>query len=98
MADTRGPGLADKVAFLRRTDAYPDPVARVDAIETHMSWVFLADGWAYKLKKPVRHEFLDFSTPEARRLDCEAEGRLNPSPAPRVYGGSVAPNWGATGG
>jgi len=98
MADTRGPGLADKVAFLRRTDAYPNPVARVDAIETHMSWVFLADGWAYKLKKPVRHEFLDFSTPEARRLDCEAEVRLNRSLAPDVYVGIVALNWGATGG
>jgi aminoglycoside phosphotransferase family enzyme len=83
------PGLAEKVAFLRRADAYPVPVARVDAIETHMSWVFLADGWAYKLKKPVRHDFLDFSTREARRTDCEAEVRLNRRLAPDVYVGVV---------
>jgi aminoglycoside phosphotransferase family enzyme len=79
------PKLADKVAFLRRSEAYPDPVARVDAIETHMSWVFLADGRAYKLKKPVRYDFLDFSTREARRIDCEAEVRLNSRLAPEVY-------------
>ncbi len=77
--------LADKVAFLRRGDAYPDPVARVDAIETHMSWVFLADGRVYKLKKPVRYDFLDYSTREARRIDCEAEVRLNSRLAPEVY-------------
>jgi aminoglycoside phosphotransferase family enzyme len=83
------PGLAEKVAFLRRADVYPVPVARVDAIETHMSWVFLADGRAYKLKKPVRHDFLDFSTREARRADCEAEVQLNRRLAPDVYVGVV---------
>ena len=66
---------------------------RVDAVETHMSWVFLADGWAYKLKKPVRYQFLDFSTPEARRLDCEEEVRLNRRLAPDVYIGIVPLTW-----
>lgn len=83
------PELAEKVAFLRRAAAYPGRAARVDAIETHMSWVFLADGRAYKLKKPVRHDFLDFSTPDARRSDCEAEVRLNRRLAPDVYVGVV---------
>jgi aminoglycoside phosphotransferase family enzyme len=81
------------VAFLRRPEAYADRVDRVDAIETHMSWVFLADGWAYKLKKPVRYEFLDFSTREARRLDCEEEVRLNRRLAPDVYVGTVPLAW-----
>jgi aminoglycoside phosphotransferase family enzyme len=83
------PALREKVAFLCRTQAYPGPVERIDTVETHMSWVFLADGWAYKLKKPVRYEFLDFSTPEARRLDCEEEVRLNRRLAPDVYVGTV---------
>jgi len=86
----RAVGIAEKVACLRRAGAYPDRVAGVEAIETHMSWVFLADGWAYKLKKPVRRDFLDFSTPEARRRDCEAEVRLNRRLAPDVYVGVVA--------
>jgi aminoglycoside phosphotransferase family enzyme len=54
-----------------------------------MSWVFLAGGWAYKLKKPVRYQFLDFSTPVARRRDCEEEVRLNRRLAPDVYVGTV---------
>jgi aminoglycoside phosphotransferase family enzyme len=87
------PALLEKVAFLCRTGAYADRVERVDAIETHMSWVFLADGLAYKLKKPVRYEFLDFSTLEARRLDCEEEVRLNRRLAPDVYVGTVPLAW-----
>ncbi|WP_461579667.1 hypothetical protein [Thiobacillus sp.] len=55
-----------------------------------MSWVFLTDTHAYKLKKPVRYDYLDFSTVEARRLDCEAEVRLNRRLAPDVYLGVVA--------
>ena len=50
-----------------------------------MSWVFLTDLHAYKLKKPVRYEFLDFSTIEARQHDCAEEVRLNRRLAPDVY-------------
>jgi aminoglycoside phosphotransferase family enzyme len=74
-----------KVDFLKRPAAYPDSPAQVVAIETHMSWVFLTEGYAYKLKKPVRYPYLDFSTLEARRLDSEAEVRLNSRLAPAVY-------------
>ncbi len=79
------PGIAAKVAFLRRPDSYPDCPAQVRVVETHMSLVFLTDHHAYKLKKPVRYEFLDFSTVEARRRDCEEELRLNRRLAPSVY-------------
>jgi aminoglycoside phosphotransferase family enzyme len=58
-----------------------------------MSWVFLAGDWAYKLKKPVRYQFLDFSTREARRLDCEDEVRLNRRLAPHVYVEVVPLTW-----
>jgi len=54
-----------------------------------MSWVFLTDKHAHKLKKPVRHAFLDFSTIEARRRNCRAEVRLNNRLAPGVYLGVV---------
>ena len=77
--------LEAKVAFLRRSESYAERPERVEAIETHMSWVFLTGTYAYKLKKPVRHDFLDFSTPELRRADCEEEVRLNRRLAPDVY-------------
>jgi aminoglycoside phosphotransferase family enzyme len=78
-----------KVAFLSRPDAYHHEPRRVDVTETHMSWVFLTDRFAYKLKKPVRYDFLDFSTVEARRRDCDEEVRLNRRLAPDVYLGVV---------
>lgn len=74
-----------KLAFLRQPGAYPERPGQVTAIETHMSWVFLTERHAYKLKKPVRWEFLDFSTIVARRRDCEAELRLNRRLAADVY-------------
>ena len=77
--------LADKVAFLRLTSTYPERPARVEVIETHMSWVFLTDTLVYKLKKPVRFEFLDFSTVEARRRNSENEIQLNQRLAPDIY-------------
>lgn len=81
--------LEAKLGLLARPDAYPEAPSRVDVVETHMSWVFLTDSHAYKLKKPVRYDYLDFSTVEARRLDCEAEVRLNRRLAADVYLGMV---------
>jgi aminoglycoside phosphotransferase family enzyme len=83
------PELAAKLGFLGRPQAYPEATARVDAVETHMSWVFLTDTHAYKLKKPVCYPYLDFSTVEARRRDCEEEVRLNRRLAAEVYLGVV---------
>ena len=73
------------VEHLRRREAYKERPASVELKETHISWVFLTDRFAYKLKKPVRFEFLDFSSPEARRLACEEELRLNARLARGVY-------------
>jgi len=84
-----GMNIGDKVAFLRRPQSYPSGVERVEIIETHMSWVFLAGERVYKLKKPVRRSFLDFSTLEARRLDAEREVRLNRRLADDTYIGVV---------
>lgn len=81
--------LEAKLGLLGRPDAYLEAPSRVEAVETHMSWVFLTDTHAYKLKKPVRYDYLDFSTVEARRLDCEAEVRLNRRLAADVYLGVV---------
>ena len=83
--DKPDPGIEAKVEFLRRPAAYAEAAGHVDVVETHMSWVFLTDRFAYKLKKPVRYEFLDFRELAARRRNCEAEIRLNRRLAPTVY-------------
>jgi aminoglycoside phosphotransferase family enzyme len=77
--------LADKVAFLSRPEVYPHPVDGVVRRETHMSWVFLAGERVYKLKKPVRFPYLDFSTLARREAACRAELTLNRRLAPDVY-------------
>ena len=81
--------ISTKVAFLRQPASYPGHAAGVNVIETHMSWVFLTDRLVYKLKKPVRFEFLDFSTLERRHHDCLEEVRLNRRLAQDVYLGIV---------
>jgi aminoglycoside phosphotransferase family enzyme len=77
--------LGAKVEFLSRADAYPHPAGEVERRETHMSWVFLAGEKVYKLKKPVRFPYLDFSTLARREAACRAELALNRRLAPDVY-------------
>jgi uncharacterized protein len=53
--------------------------------ETHASWVFLAGEHAYKVKKPVRLAFLDYSTLSLRHAACLEEVRVNLELAPGIY-------------
>ncbi|MDO8932395.1 MAG: AAA family ATPase, partial [Rhodocyclaceae bacterium] len=64
---------------------YPQPVATVELLETHISWVLLAGDRAYKIKKPVTLPFLDYGTLDKRQACCEAELRLNRRYAPELY-------------
>jgi aminoglycoside phosphotransferase family enzyme len=77
--------LTTKVAFLRQPKAYLDRPAQVEAIETHRSWVFLTELYAYKLKKPARSPSVDYSTLAARSRYCAEELVLNKRLAPDVY-------------
>jgi len=83
---TAATGSDDSVVELMSdASSYPDHPSSVRIIETHISWVFLTIQYAYKLKKPVQFEFLDFSTPELRHRACLEELRLNRRLAPDVY-------------
>ena len=82
--------LADKIAFLMRGEVYRPSVPNVTRHETHMSQVFLAGERVYKLKKPVRFPYLDFSTLARREAACRAELKLNCRLAPDVYRDVVA--------
>jgi aminoglycoside phosphotransferase family enzyme/predicted kinase len=64
--------------------------APVELIETHASIVFLAAARAWKLKRAVRYDYLDFSTVERRKEMCEAEVRINRRAAPGLYRGVAA--------
>ena len=85
MMITTSPTTQNIVELLQNPRALPNRPSHVETIETHISWVFLTDHRVYKLKKPVRFEFLDFSSPQARRLACEEEVRLNRRLAHKVY-------------
>lgn len=62
----------------------------LEVIETHMSWVYLLGEEVFKLKKPVRHAFLDFTRLDAREAFCREEVRLNARLAPGIYRGLMA--------
>jgi aminoglycoside phosphotransferase family enzyme/predicted kinase len=76
------------IAFLAEPSTHDG--ARVERIDTHASTVFLAGERAYKLKRAVRFDYLDFATSDTRRVHCEAEVRLNRRTAPSLYRGVVA--------
>ncbi len=69
--------------------AYPEDPGSITVMQTHISVVFLTEKWAYKVKKPLKLDFLDFSTLESRKHFCEEEVRLNRVLAPWVYVGVV---------
>ena len=73
------------VRFLSNPRSYPHPAGAVGRRETHVSHVFLAGPFAYKLKKPVTFPFLDASTLARRKRFCELELSLNRRLAPDVY-------------
>jgi aminoglycoside phosphotransferase family enzyme/predicted kinase len=73
------------ISGLLRPGAFPEPVANVERIDTHISTVLLAGAHAYKLRKPLKLGFLDFSTLELRCQDCLEELRLNQRAAPQLY-------------
>jgi uncharacterized protein len=90
------PGQAAVLDFLRSPAAhaaYAGPDARVEMVQTHMSWVFLVGEHVLKLKRPVRYPFLDFTTLPAREFYCREEVRLNARLAPGVYRGVMALRW-----
>ena len=73
------------IASMLKPEVFDHPVANIELIETHISWVILTGGFAYKIKKPVDFGFLNFSTLEKRHDFCEQELNLNRRLAPAIY-------------
>ena len=77
--------IAQLIEALSDPRAYPHAVDQVQICQTHISVVFLAGPFAYKIKKPVLFDFVDFSTLELRRFYCSEEVRLNRRLAGPIY-------------
>ena len=70
---------------LLQPSAYPHEVRAIRLRETHISWVILTGRFAYKVKKPVKLEFLDMTSLSRRHTLCNEELRLNRRLAPDLY-------------
>ncbi|MEI6846640.1 MAG: AAA family ATPase [Chlorobiaceae bacterium] len=73
------------VEALSHPEAYTHTTGTIEVIETHISWIFLTESWAYKVKKPINLGFLDFSTIKKRHYYCKEELRLNRRLCPEIY-------------
>ncbi len=73
------------IDWLATPGAYGVGTGSVERIDTHTSVVFLVGDRAFKLKRAVRFDYLDYSTPERRRHCCLEEVRLNRRTAPQLY-------------
>jgi len=77
------------VTALQNPQIYPEKPVKVDLVRTHISAIFLAGEYVYKVKKPVNFGFLDFTTLEKRKFYCQQEVDLNRRLAGEVYLGVV---------
>ncbi|MBI9073760.1 MAG: AAA family ATPase [Desulfatibacillum sp.] len=85
MAPQAAPHVEQLGEAMTKPAFYPFPVDRVEVHSTHISLVFVAGDFAYKIKKPLNLGFLDFSTLKKRRQACEDELALNRRLAPDIY-------------
>src|SRR6266536_4220126 len=75
----------EKIEKLLLKGRFPESSGRQELIETHISWVLLCDRFVYKIKKPIRYSFLDFSSIEKRKYYCEREIELNKRLTDDIY-------------
>jgi len=76
---------SEQVNNLIREGSIPGNEGKLELIETHISWVILGEEYVFKIKKPVRYSFLDFSSLEKRRFYCEREIELNQRLTEGIY-------------
>jgi len=73
------------ISGLSEPKAYNHEVDDIKRIITGVSVVFLTGNFVYKLNKPLNLGFLDFSTLEKRREQCEKEVKYNSLISPELY-------------
>src|SRR5258707_4230607 len=73
------------IVFLESPASYPHRPTEVCVIQTHISWVFIASPFVFKVKKPVNLGFLDFSTLEKRHYVSQREIEVIRRLCPEIY-------------
>ncbi|MFA4917316.1 MAG: hypothetical protein WC560_11695, partial [Syntrophales bacterium] len=73
------------VETMSKTDFYPHMPESVELVQTHISYIFIAGDYVYKVKKAVDFGFLDFTDLEKRKHYCYEELKLNRRLAPETY-------------
>ena len=92
------PQLPEMVQALLNPKAYPEtPPQGIELVQTQMSFVFLADDYVYKVKKPVNLGYLDYTTLDKRHFYCQREVELNRRLCPDVYLGVIPISRGGSG-
>ena len=86
---TPNASIEELAGALRRPEAYPHGVHRVDMRQTQMSLLFFAGDFVYKVKKPVNLGYLDYSALSSRKWFCEQEVLLNQRLCRNIYIGVV---------
>ncbi len=71
--------------FLSNPESYPHSCQHIVHRETHISHVLLTGPYAYKVKKPLKLDFLDFSSVQKREAACQHELERNLFYAPELY-------------
>jgi len=73
------------VSFLGTTCAFDDEMEALEVMSTHSSLVFLGKCYVYKIKRPVKYAYMDFTSRKKRKANCEREYELNKSISPELY-------------
>lgn len=73
------------LAFLQEPSSYPQHPSEVRVLQTHASVVAISPPYVYKVKKHVNLGFLDFTSLEKRKRNCEQEYELNSRFCPDLY-------------
>ena len=61
------------IEAFQRPKTYENNPGKIDLIQTHISFIFLTDKFAYKIKKAVDFGFLNFGSLAKRKKFCEKE-------------------------
>lgn len=75
----------EQINLLLLNGEFPERSNKKELIETHISWVIICDEYVYKIKKPLKYSFLDFSTLELRKHFCQREIELNKRLTENIY-------------
>jgi len=89
---SRVASLANTLRVLENERRLIGPLRRAKTLRvlrTHISWILLDGRHAYKIKKPVRFSFVDYSTPARRLAYCRREIEANAKLCPDLYLGIV---------